>query len=226
MSIIAVVPLKRLEWAKQRLSACLSEQERVELVLAMAADVLSALQKTAAIDEIWLISDAAQAAELAAKHGAIWRSEDEFSGTSSGLNAVAAAAAAASVRAGHAGLLLAHADLPLLLPADVEQLVAAWKHQSGQKRLALAPAHDGGTSLLLCTPDERLQFQYGRASAARHQLMGFSTGFTVVMQRLDGAMWDIDTPADLRRLRSMIGAGCGVSRTARLLREREEIRRK
>lgn len=223
MSIVAAVPLKRLAWAKQRLAGCLSDQARAELVLAMAADVLTALQQSGAFDEIWLVSDDEQAATLAAMHGAIWRSEQELSG-GSGLNAVANAVAVASAKEGYSGLLLAHADLPYLQAADVKQLVAAWRCQPQGKRMALAPAHDGGTSLLLCTPDAQLSFRYGPASASQHQLAGMMAGYAVVVQRLEGAVWDIDTPADLHRLQDAIAAYQG-SRTAQFFQDSEVVRR-
>lgn len=224
MGIVAAVPLKRLTGAKQRLAGCLADQARAELVLAMAADVLAALQQSAAVDAVWLVSDDEQAAPLAAMHGAIWRRERELGG-GAGLNAVATTIAATSAREGYAGLLLAHADLPFLQAADVAGLVAAWVRQPEGKRMALAPAHDGGTNLLLCSPDPRLQFQYGPASASRHQLAGLLAGYSVAVQQLDGAAWDIDTPADLQRLQGALEAGWQSSRTAQFLRDSEVVRK-
>ena len=61
----AVVPLKNIRHAKQRLAPLLTPAERSELMLAMVTDVLTALTQTPGLAGILLVSRAPEAAELA-----------------------------------------------------------------------------------------------------------------------------------------------------------------
>ena len=222
MSIVAVVPLKRLDEGKQRLSPCLPARARAQLSLAMAADVLTALRGAPAVAETWLVCDDNRAAALAIAHGARWLSEHELGG-SGDLNAVAAAATACCQREGHAGLLLAHADLPALRAADVEALADSWRRLGGGKRLLLAPSHDGGTSLMLLTPTPGFPFRYGPGSAQRHRLAAEAAGYRVVVEPHAWAVRDVDTPADLAATTTAAAQGrCGI-RTGLFLRRGEAI---
>src|SRR5215471_9713506 len=65
----AVVPLKHIQHAKQRLAPLLTAQERADLMLAMVADVLDALARSAGLAGILLVSRAPEAADLAKRHG-------------------------------------------------------------------------------------------------------------------------------------------------------------
>ncbi len=65
----AVVPLKNIRHAKQRLAPFLTPAERSELMLAMITDVLTALTHTPDLAGILLVSRAPEATDLARAHG-------------------------------------------------------------------------------------------------------------------------------------------------------------
>ena len=65
----ALVPLKNLDRAKQRLVPALSEDQRRNLVLAMARDVLTALEKSASITKTLLVSSEPEGRRYGQVHG-------------------------------------------------------------------------------------------------------------------------------------------------------------
>src|SRR5438105_2885276 len=69
-SIIAVVPVKRLDEAKQRLAPALCSQARRDLVLAMLSEVLATLATLPDLARILVISRDADVAAVAVAKGA------------------------------------------------------------------------------------------------------------------------------------------------------------
>jgi len=112
----------------------------------------------------------------------------------SGINGAAARAAdwAASNAAG--SLLVVHADIPTLLDAEVEQLLAAGREHA----VVIARSADGGTNALLLSPVNAMSFCFGRNSATAHENMALSRGLTCHTVDLPFLSKDIDTPDDLR----------------------------
>ncbi len=68
-AVWAVVPLKNIRHAKQRLAPLLTPAERSQLMLAMVSDVLIALTRTRGLAGILLVSRAPEATDLAREHG-------------------------------------------------------------------------------------------------------------------------------------------------------------
>ncbi len=65
----ALVPLKRLAEAKQRLAPVLETAPRMELMLSMAADVLAALVQIEAVERVLMVSEDPAAEKLAQDAG-------------------------------------------------------------------------------------------------------------------------------------------------------------
>jgi 2-phospho-L-lactate/phosphoenolpyruvate guanylyltransferase len=70
MDLWAVVPVKELDRAKQRLAALLSPKLRRALMLAMLDDVLAALAATSGLAGIGVVTVDAAASRLAMSYGA------------------------------------------------------------------------------------------------------------------------------------------------------------
>ncbi len=70
MTTAAVIPIKQLKNAKQRLAGLLSSDERMLLFTAMVEDVLTAVEACVQIDRIIVVTDDNQVAELALGYGA------------------------------------------------------------------------------------------------------------------------------------------------------------
>ncbi len=189
----AVVPVKDLARAKRRLAGALDPAARRGLSLAMLADVLDALDATAGLDGIAVVSRDADAAALARRRGLRIIPE-----TGAGLNAAVAQAANLLSAAGCARLLVMPADLPLASPEEIGQILAALAETPG---LALVPDRHGvGTNALACAPPDAIAPSFGAGSFARHLEAARDDGIPATVLRLPGLGLDIDTSEDLRVL--------------------------
>jgi len=183
----ALVPLKRLAEAKQRLAPVLEPAPRMELMLSMAADVLAALVQIEAIERVLIVSEDPAAKQLALDAGVEWFQVPRGGGLNSDLEC--AAAFAREQGAGQA--LIVHADLPFLRPAQLRRFIA---NGSGKAtRLAECKASTG-TNLLLTSLPMAFPLVFGSNSLARFQRL---LGEKAKVVRNSALSMDIDNPEDL-----------------------------
>lgn len=182
MDIYAIVPVKELRQAKQRLADALNVHERRMLSLAMLGDVLAALSQSP-VRRVTVISRDAAVFQIAAAHGAAIVVDQTFD-----LNA-ALQEAAADVP-DDAAVLVAPSDIPLLQAEDVALLL----ERAG---VVIVPAHDGGTNLLLAPSAKEWTFLFGPDSCARHYAEARRRGLPVHVVRLPHLERDIDEIDDL-----------------------------
>jgi|GEM_PF-176514 len=202
----ALLPLKDFSGAKQRLSAVLTPTERSGLFLAMVRDVLSVLQTHPDVDNTLIVSDAAEAGQLANDYGAQWLSEADLK--VSGLNGAIQAGVGELARRGIDDVMIIHGDLPLISSADIRQLFHAHQQQllSGHKAgafnapsaLTISPdERREGSNCLMCTPASSMTYRYGKNSFALHSAEARKIGMPLRVVYTPGAACDIDTPQDL-----------------------------
>jgi len=115
----AIVPVKQLSRAKQRLSAVLSAQERIALARAMSYDVLATLSATPGLSGILVVTGDTTVVRLAAQFGAVVVGDVMEAGVN--------AAVAHGLRApdvSDAAVLIVPADIPFATPADLQSVLA------------------------------------------------------------------------------------------------------
>lgn len=198
-AIWAIIPIKDLGHAKQRLSGMLREPERKALGLAMLEDLLIALAGVRALSGILLVSGDGDACDLARRYGARILTE----ANSSGLNPAVTRAAALLASEGVAGALVLHGDIPLATAQEVEQLIHALE---AAPAIAIAPdsAHDGSNALAVSPPD-LIAFRYGRQSFSAHLHEAAHKGVAPNVLDLPGLAFDVDEAEDLLTLASAPG---------------------
>lgn len=189
--IWAVVPVKHLSRAKQRLAPVLSSAARQHLMRAMLDDVLLALHHPA-IAGIAVITSDSGVRQQAKRAGA--RVIDD---TTNHLNDALYCAADAVAGWGAHSLLVVPADLPLIAPHDVGLLTAGGP-------VAFAPARDGGTNAWFA-PLRTLPFLFGAQSFERHCAAAVACGLPPRTIATDGLTLDIDRPDDLAALAARSG---------------------
>ena len=190
--IHALLPVKDLEDAKQRLSPVLGARERRDFFAAMLEDVLEALAAARALAGVLVLTRHPEARALAERHGASLLGEARNLGQS---GAVTFGARTLGAR-GAAGMIAVPADLPLLRPEDLDALLAA--HRPAPS-VTIAPARDGlGTNAVACSPPEVLPFRFGDASFRPHLARARALGLDPRVVRRPRLALDVDTPADLR----------------------------
>jgi 2-phospho-L-lactate guanylyltransferase len=193
MSTWALVPAKSFARAKSRLAEGLDERERAILARAMLEHVLGALFASGAIGGVVVVTDGDDVAELSRARGA----EVMRDGASPPLGAIVDAALA-ELRGRAAGALVLMADLPLLAPDDVRDLV---RKMAAHDVVAAPDLRGEGTNALGLTPSDRLRTSFGtHDSFHRHLRAAEAAGLVVGVHQSEGVAFDVDEPADLARL--------------------------
>ena len=183
----ALVPLKQLAEAKQRLAPALEPAPRMELMLSMAADVLAALVQIEAVERVLIVSEDPAAEQLALDAGVEWFQAPPGGGLNSDLECAAVFAQQHGARQ----VLIVHADLPFLRPEPLRRFIA---DRSG-KITRLAECKSGtGTNLLLTPLPLTFPLVFGSNSLTRFQRL---LGKMAKVIRNSALSMDIDNPEDL-----------------------------
>jgi len=170
----AIVPWKTAGQRKTRLAPALSPPARDRLAQALFDHVIDVLGASPAIGQVSVLSETRPP-----RPGLDWLPD-----RGRGLNAELQALEIAGPR------LVIHADLPMVMPDDVETLLAAARGGA-----AIAPdRHGTGVNALALDAGVSLEFRFGPGSFARHQEQ--AGGHLAVVAR-PGLALDIDTPDDL-----------------------------
>ena len=191
--IWTLVPVKRFDQAKQRLSDVLDAQERAALARTMLYDVLRALADVPELAGIAVITNDEAAAQMAQGFGARVLDDPAPGGT----NAAVASGVTKLREVGADAVLVVPADIPLVQPSDLRACLLARRYAP----VVLAPAsRDGGTNMLLqdCAADFTPAF--GPDSFARHLAMARTARLPVGLVLRARIGLDIDRPVDLESL--------------------------
>lgn len=189
----AVVPSKQFGVAKKRLAALLSEAERVALAEVMLSDVLAALQASAEVSGIVVVSKEPAARRLAERYAAHFVPEEQ-----NDLSVAVAQGGAYAAALGAHAMLMVPGDVPLVTASEIDQLIRA---RGGRKGLTLVPDRERtGTNGLVVSPVDLIAFSYGINSFSLHAETARAAGSEVQSLELDGLSLDIDTPEDVRAL--------------------------
>lgn len=174
---LAGVPIKPFGIAKARLAAALDAKGRLRLGRAIAAHTLRTVAASGVTPAV--VTGDAGVAGWAQRHR--WAVIEEPAG--GGLDGAAQAVVGA---AGDRQWAVLHADLPLV---TADELAQAW--EAAATGMVIAPAHDGGTSLVAGAGP--FTFSYGPGSFHRH--LRCAPGATLLVR--PGLALDLDTVADL-----------------------------
>jgi len=185
--ITAVVPLKDLSQAKSRLAAALTPEERAAVAVRLAERTVSVLRASGVVRTIVL---AGPDPGLARRFGVDWYPDR------GSLNATLREAAGRISGA----MLIVTADLPLLTTADVQALAA----EGSGRSVTVGAAADGGTAALVLRPPDVIAPHFGERSAAHHIWLAERAGVPVRVLHRPGLARDLDTPADLAELGSVV----------------------
>ncbi len=212
-AVWAVLPLKALRGAKERLAGVLGAEERAGLATAMARDMLASLTATEGIEGILVVSNAGDAGALAGQYGV----NVLFEGKGQGLSAAVANAAEVLTREQVQTMMVVHGDIPLATPADFGALL---ENTGPAPCLTIVPCrNEDGSNVMVCTPPDVIPFHYGPGSFGAHQRAAREAGIEANTPRLPGLALDIDTPEDLTALLQHLESGKIGAHTERFIRE-------
>jgi len=191
MDLWAVVPVKELDQAKERLAPRLSSELRRALMLAMLEDVLAALAATPMVAGIAVVTVDPAARRLAVNYD--YRIIE--TGARDGHTGAVAAAGRLLAREGKPGMLTVPGDIPLITPAEITQLLAAHRPAPA---FTIAPSRDErGSNAIICSPPDAVPLRFGEDSFFPHLQAAEVCGIRPTVLRLPGIALDVDTPEDL-----------------------------
>lgn len=196
MPTAAILPVKRFSQAKQRLGASVADALRADLARAMLGDVLSALDRCAAIDFTVVVTNERPVAAAGRYLGATVVEDVHESGQSA---AVALGIAQAAAR-GAERVLCVPGDCPALEPTEIDALLGA----AGVAVVIVPDRHGTGTNGLLLAPPGAIGPSFGPDSCERHRELARAAGAACRVERLPSLLLDIDTGEDLAVLRERL----------------------
>ncbi|MBT5702621.1 MAG: 2-phospho-L-lactate guanylyltransferase [Gammaproteobacteria bacterium] len=221
MTTSAVIPIKQLQDAKQRLSGLLNSEERKRLFQAMVEDVLTAVEACTHIDSIVVVTNDQAVAELARGFGAEIRPEPEPSGLIEAVTETGKQLAAEGVGC----MIFLPGDVPLVTPEELEVVLEGFG-LSDNSEFMIVPASDlGGSNCVACSPPDCMSFGFGIDSFRKHLALARDRGIDPQVTKLPGIGLDIDTPSDISELMVEVGrslggqGGSAVYSTVRFLEE-------
>ncbi len=192
----ALLPVRSLASAKGRLTASLTATEREALTREMLADMIRALAAASSVERIFVVSPDARVLSDARRLGA----DSLVEGGARGLNPAVAAAARELESRGVRRLLTIPGDVPLIDPAEVDELFAV---DPLAFPVVLVPSAAGtGTNALLTSPPTVIEPRFEGASLAAHTALCHSRGIAFRVLALASFALDVDTPEDLAALRA------------------------
>jgi len=200
MTTTAVLPIKQLENAKQRLAGLLSADERRQLFKAMVEDVLTAAEACPLIDDLIVVTNDAAVAELGRGFGAeIWAEPDP-----PGLIEAVTMAGQKLAEAGVSTMVFLPGDVPLVTADELDMVLEGFG-AAAEAEFLIVPASDlGGSNCVACSPPDCMTFGFGEDSFRRHLAIARDLGLNPIVAKLPGIGLDIDVPADLAELVSML----------------------
>jgi len=192
MRMFAIVPVKRFEHAKTRLSPMLDYDDRAQLSSLMLEDTLHILSSARLLSEVVIVSSDKRAEELALKHGAKFLREEEEKGVNS---AIALADSYSIKKAADATIVIPH-DLPLLSKTDISE--PYWMAETKSRCIIITPSlRYDGTNMLLRKPPCIIGTSYDSDSYNNHVNTAIKLGIPVKRLLSKTLMHDIDTPEDI-----------------------------
>ena len=196
----AIVPVKPTSVGKSRL-ACAPE-DRAELAQAIALDTIAAVAACVRVARVLVVTDDPAVGTLA---GCLPRVEVVAEHGPRGIEAaLALGAAVAGIRTRRVAVL---ADLPMLDPAELADLLERAQHV---RRGVVADADSTGSTMITARTGEPWRSGFGQESLRRHRELGFTP---FALPSTSSLRRDVDTLAHLRPLRDR----AHETRTARAL---------
>jgi 2-phospho-L-lactate/phosphoenolpyruvate guanylyltransferase len=219
--IAALLPVKRFDQSKQRLSDVLPPPDRACLAQSMFDDVWAALRQACiapgGIDRLLVISAEPYVLSCCRQAGVEYFEEDgQVSHSDSVIRGTRWA-----LELGVTTLLSVPIDTPAVTSSEILELVSLRQAHP----VVIVPSSDGtGTNALLRTPPDAIDPHFGPGSRKRHVEEAVARGHSHAVVRFPGLCDDIDTLEDLESF-AAAGHNCRTAVLARELLERVNARR-
>ena len=194
LPIWAILPVKQIDAAKQRLSNVLSAAERQELFRNMLADFMLAISQAKLLAGLLVVTRDVEVQALVRKYGARLLLTD----TDDGQSAAVTAGASMLAREGVSSIITLAGDVPLMTATEIDTVC---RSLAAAPAVTIVPSYDEtGTNSIACSPPRIIPFMFGESSLPRHLCAAHEHGVKPRVLRLTGMALDIDVVSDLAQL--------------------------
>ncbi|MDP9188693.1 MAG: 2-phospho-L-lactate guanylyltransferase [Actinomycetota bacterium] len=196
MKTTAILPVKRLGSAHNRLAGALEPEERLRLAEAMFLDTLHKLPWCKTIDDVIVVTadDAVARQATWLGHQVLLEDEDH------GHPEAAEAGARAAMDRGVERVVMLPVDCPLLEPSELD----AHLGRSPRTALIVPDAEGTGTNALVLNPPDAFHPAFGPDSCARHVGRARAGGISFALERIESLATDLDDRRDMAELRDAL----------------------
>ena len=189
--IWAIIPIKELDGAKQRLAPLLTPAQRRALIEVMMGEVLEAVAGAKRLAGILVVTLDPQATAIGQRLGARIVTD----GAREGHTGSVTAGLRLLAREGSGGMMTVPADIPAATADEFDAVLAA--HLPGPS-FTISPAHDDlGSNAVICSPPDSVPLRFGDNSYFPHLDAARRCGIEPTILRQPGIAMDIDHPVDL-----------------------------
>lgn len=203
-----ILPVKRLDEAKQRLAPYFSDEGRAQLARALLEDALHLCQSTSGFLTWWVVSDDPAVLDRAREFGCF--AIDEHSRS---LNSAITFAVHKVASEGATSVTVIPSDAPLAYAGDLRDLLDT----GATSDIVLVPSErDGGTNALYMKPPTLMPPHFGPQSLNAHMSTAGRLGYRCSVLVLPRLALDLDTIEDVDEF--LRKDTLGKSATARVLR--------
>ena len=185
--VCVLIPVKRLEQSKSRLSNILKAEERSKLTLLMLEDVVDKVKR---FPNVFIVTGDDKVSSFSEKHGL-----RSLNSRKDDLNLDLNDANSWCIQSGAKSTMILFADLPALSVMDLAKILElATEHPTA----IIAPSNDGGTNVLLLQPSGLIELNFGRDSYKRHLENLRNVGVKAKIYDSVGTRLDIDMIEDIQ----------------------------
>jgi len=184
-----ILPVKRLDRAKERLATHLDDAQRLRIASALVQDSLELCVRSDFL-RWWVVSDDPSVLSDATAMGL-----HAVVDPGGGLNAAVGAAIEAARASGATSVTVIPSDVPLAFEGDLVDLLDT----GATSDVVLVPSErDGGTNGLFMSPPDLLEPSFGAGSLQKHLHTAELAGLRCALLSLPRLSLDIDTVEDVR----------------------------
>ena len=187
----AILPIKSMQTAKQRLRTVLTPPERQSLFRAMVSDVLAAIGQSTSLGGLAIVTRDPSVRSLARHSGARFIQCDLDQGQSIAVTT----AGKILMDEGVTRMVTIPGDVPLLTGAEIDSLCSTLEDQG---TISLVPNRDGtGTNSIACSLPCTIPLSFGESSLHKHLSAAKNSGLKTHIVPLPGLSLDLDVRSDL-----------------------------
>jgi len=198
---LAILPVKKLDRSKSRLSSLLSEKERGLFTLGLLRRTFNILKSSNLFDNVLIVSRDRSVEIFAEQKKALFLLEKRR-----GLNQALTQATRWAVLRGVHSIFILPLDVPFLTIKDIHSIIEMGKEK--EKIVVIAPDRERiGTNALFIKPPGIIYYRFGNGSFQHHRQQLKERQIETKIYTSTGISFDVDSTSDYKTMLQMHSTG-------------------